>query len=418
MPNLTINKELEKLSNDIFEFNKVFADYSGVTFNTHAYNIVKKGIEELKKKAQSLPQTAAKSDFEKFVLRHIKSCLEVQEIYADYFSNPQTKHTIKEMIDKMLGDGTYDYAEKTVKDLPFRDQWEKIHSIKHLRLNIVRNDTPEARSLIEGMIPDFKKEMLTLGKQLGFIPQEYDFEFVLLPPFGNARSNFRIEVNRLELNPFSFVCLKEGNRYRIQPARAYLETAHELLGHGGHNQFSLQMPKCLQLGGMNIANLASKPIAEGLALDRENWGVEYLKKIKEKIKLDDEELKSVLIDNDIRVSESTWYPYYTVLKERELVEEGFNAKEYMREKGFPFYFYRDTRWLPQMHITQAVIELAYISGLKHLKNTRKRIKEELGEQFVTQNEALINKALATGNWAWDVYSDFVLWYLKEINRGK
>ncbi len=302
--------------------------------------------------------------------------------------------------------------------MPSKEQWERLRSTEHLRLNVVRNDTPEARQMIEAMVKAFKEEMLTMGKKLGFVPQDYDFEFILLPPFGNQRSNFHVDLNRLELNPNSFVCLKEDGKYRIQPAMAYIETAHELLGHGGHNQFSQSLPKCLGLGGMNIANLSTKSIAEGLASDREKWGVQHLTEIKEKIQLSDKELRAVLIDHDIKLAEFTWYPYYALLKERELVEKKFNAGAYMKKKNFPYYYRRDTRWLPQMHASQAVLEIAYITGYRHIQSVRKRIEKELGKKFAEKETVLINQALATGNWSWEVYSDFVLWYLHECVKEK
>lgn len=424
--NLKVSKEVEELSNEVFEFNKTFGDYSRLTYNPYAYELILKEIMKVKEKVLNLEKNnKSKTEFDKLVLKHIFSCITTQEMFADYFSNPKTKYSIIELIDKINGKGTYDYIENTVKEYPFKEQWDRAHSTKHIRLNVVRNDTPEARGMIESLIPNFKQEMLTLGKELGFIPDDYDFEFILLPPFGNPRSNFRIEVNRLELNPLSFICLKEGDNYRIQPAHAYLETAHELLGHGGHNQFSLMLPKCLHLGGMNIANLASKAVAEGIALDRENWGLEHVKKIKESIKLDDNELNAVLINHKIKVAESTWYPFYTILKERELVEKEvvkgekkkFNVQKYMKQKGFPYYFYRDTRWQSEMHITQAVMELGYIAGVRLVENVRKRIKKEFGEEFVNKEQVLINKTLAMGNWSWEVYEEFVIWYLKEA-KGK
>ena len=71
-----------------------------------------------------------------------------------------------------------------------------------------------------------------------------------------------------------------------------------------------------------------------------------------------------------------------------------------------------------MHPSQAVLEIAYIAGYRHIQAVRQRIEKEFGKTFAEKETVLINKALATGNWSWEVYGDFVLWYLQEWVKEK
>ena len=169
MVTLTVSKELQKLSDAIFEFNKLYGDYMRLTFNPHAYQETKKELEQQEKKAQAIK---TKNQFETFVLKHILSCLNVQKIFMEYFSNPETKYSVMDVLDAMHGPKTFEFIEQEVKNMPFKEQWERLRSTEHLRLNVVRNDTPEARQMIEGMVAAFKEEMLTMGKKLAFVPQE------------------------------------------------------------------------------------------------------------------------------------------------------------------------------------------------------------------------------------------------------
>ncbi|MBD3259790.1 hypothetical protein GF371_04135 [Candidatus Woesearchaeota archaeon] len=407
------NQDLVKLNGMFFQFTRMYADYANSIYNPHAFKVMMEAHNQILEFAQNI---RPEDEFDKLFLRHIMCGLNAQAVFADYFSNPETKYTIQEVIATMHGPGTLNLMEKNIKRMPFRKQWERIQLLNFLRPRFVRNDTPEARSMIEKMIPKFKKNILKLGVENGFIPKKYDFELVLLPPYGEERSNFRAELNRLELSSKSFLCIRDPAKYRIQPALAYLEASHELLGHGGHMQFSLQFPSTLHLGSFGVYHMANKCVTEGVAMDREKWGIEYIKENKDKLELSDAELKSVILNNEVRNAELAIYPHYSILKERELKEKGFDMQKYLKENGFPYFFWKDTRWQPAINIVQAMFELAYIAGDELVKNVRERIEKEFGAEFVALNQAHINEALASGCWAWEVYPDFVIWYLKNVKK--
>jgi len=407
------DQELMKLNDLFFQFTRMYADYANSIYNPFAFKLV---IEELKKIKEFANNLKPEQEFDKLFLRHIMCGISAQEIFADYFSNPETKYSIKDVITALHGPGTLELVEENIKRMPFRKQWERIQLLNFLRPRFVRNDTPEARGMIEKMIPKFKKNILKLGVENGFIPKKYDFELVLLPPYGEERSNFRAELNRLELSSKSFLCIRDPSKYRIQPALAYLEASHELLGHGGHMQFSLQFPTTLHLGSFSVYHMANKCVTEGVAMDREKWGMDYIKDNKEKLELSDAELKSVILNNEVRNAELAIYPHYAILKERERKEKGFDMQQYLKENGFPYFFWKDTRWQPVINIVQAMFELAYIAGDELVKKVRERIEKEFGVEYVALNQAFINEALASGCWAWEVYPDFVIWYLKNVKK--
>jgi len=113
------NPRLKRLDWEICSFNNYFSEcYPGPSDNF--YNWARKEIEHLKNLSKGIkPET----EFENLVLENINHSLEVQENFIDFLLSPSSQTSIRDVIDRTMGDNSYNTLEKVMQSYNWKEIW-------------------------------------------------------------------------------------------------------------------------------------------------------------------------------------------------------------------------------------------------------------------------------------------------------
>ncbi|MFH0837556.1 MAG: hypothetical protein V1870_05480, partial [Candidatus Aenigmatarchaeota archaeon] len=269
------NEQLRVADREIHDHNRFFniaATYGDQTFsNPYAYRMVSERIKQLK---GDIGRIEAGSEFDVLVRSHMLSTLDKQQICLEYFFNENSQYRIEDVVDAMRGTGAYKLLEETVAGINYEKHFTYHMKNSEIALLKIRCDREDVYNKIVKMIPRMKEVVLEYYKAVGFIPEECDINIVPTPSQG-GRSNWRSELNLVELDVHSFESLGCNDNIEIWPAFAYMVMFHEL-GHASHFIYSKEMPECLQMKGFNSVSGAAKSVSEGVADDRERIAMRFM----------------------------------------------------------------------------------------------------------------------------------------------
>lgn len=407
---IDLSPELKEIDKEVFEFQRLFGVYLNDSHNPYAYRFIKERISALRKKTDSIKPS---SRFEEFVLEHVAHGLEVQDKTSSFIMDTDSGYSTPQIVDIIHGDGMYGLLEDKVRNYDGKGMWQFHMLESESMLNSIDVDREKPQEEIRKLIPGIKKDILSYAVRHGFLPEGFDFEIEKIPANSKSdRSNWRHALKRVELGNGIFSCESVDGKIRINAASAYSAMFHEVIGHAAHQFYSQNMPLTLQFEGFNAINLVSGAVTEGLAVDRQNLSIPYLKENAERLGLNESDIEKE--STCLLLAIPSFSLIHSFMKEREIREKGFDVLEYARNLSLgsrASWFYTEK---PDLNFLQALLnEMKYFSGDALMKSARKRLSDKLGEDFMRDKEKKVNQAMSTGKWSWKAYSKFLDYALKE-----
>lgn len=407
------NQQLSEIDKEIVSFNKaygVFLHSLNKFPNMHAADEIIKKINEFKKRLSSIKNL---SEFDFLVVENSLENLEVQRIYADYFTRGDKENT-EQLFSKILGNKALDIIKENIKNLDYKALWEFYRAYEEYAYRQIPSDDESLRDQLKSILAELKKDVLEYGVKHFNIPSDYEFDLILGQPYSHD-TFFHPTTKRMEVSPGTFFIFRDHDGIKINSCYVIEALFHELIGHGRHEFNSRQLPLSVQDNAINLVVVTSHLHAEGVSQITRKDALDFMKKYKEKYNIQDDYIRQreLSVVSDMC---NSFFIFHQYLKLKNIENSSLNVEEeFMKltnNRGLFLRFEEDDR-SPQSCIKNST----YPIGISYMENLLSSLKKEFGEEFFKKNYALINQAIATGLWHFKVLPKFVKYFLKKVSSG-
>ena len=405
------NPQLKELDERTAEFYKLSHGYFGRLSNLYGRERYKEELSGILNEASGItPET----EFDSLVLRNIQSNLKLNDLTLDYLTNPHFELSVMDFFDKIAGKGVYRFLEERVKSPPWEKRWTSSERTRERDYARVSPFTEEAQTAAKLWIPRIKEDILNYGKAGGLLPQKFDITILLLPPKERSEWSSWNPVTRVfNLGSYGFDFFhREKEGVVAIPTKAYGTAFHEVLGHGAHQIHSEDMPLSLrftqQVGGIT----PTKSITEGVAINSEKKAYEFLRNRLNDLGISGEDVVLLQIDNELQEQSRFEYMYYSLLKDRELREKGFDAYEHLLDLTQNPVIARQFKENFKGGFEDMWEQIGHTLGPIHYGRMEKTVREMFGKYYPERERKKFNAAALTGVWSWEVYPDAVSYMLR------
>lgn len=397
------NSKLASLDKKVGNFYKLSARYFGLLANLHGRQIYKKELADLLKKSDKIN---SESEFDGLVLRNIQSNLKLNDLVIDYFSDHNFSLPVKEFFNKLAGKGTFEYLEERVKSPPWEKMWQHSEKRQETDYSRINSFTEEAQKSARKWLPRIKKDILDFGTSEGYLPQDFDMSILLIPSKeGTEWSSWNPKTNVFNLGSYGFEFFLKNRKILAIPTRAYITAFHEVLGHGAHQIHSEEMPCSLKFTGEVGSITPTKSITEGVAINAEKKGYDFLRQRLRELDLSEENVSLLEEEDDLDQHSKIVSIYYALIKDREVREKGFNGYEHVLEltkNPITARRFKDDFKGSFIDVWRII---GHTLGSLHYQRMIDKSKKELGEKCLISKE--FHKATLKGVWSREVYPDAV-----------
>ncbi|MAH03751.1 hypothetical protein CMI39_03115 [Candidatus Pacearchaeota archaeon] len=407
------NPQLKELDKKTAKFYKLSHRYLKNLVNLYGRDVYKAELSDILKKTDGItPET----EFDELVLRNIQSNLQLNNLTLDYFTDPNFSLSVREFFDKITGKGSYEFLEERVKSPPWEKRWKNVERTQERNYTKVSPFTEEAQTIAKTWIPRIKEDILTYGKAKNLLPKDFDMTLLLLPPKeGSEWSNWNSITRVFSLGSYGFDFFHRDKEGIIAiPTDAYRVAFHEVLGHGAHQIHSRDMPLSTrfteEVGGIT----PTKSITEGVAISSEKRAYEFLRNRLEDLGITKEDVDILQVDNELIDQTRLEMMYYSLIKDRELKEKGFDGYEHLLNLTKNPVIARAFKEDFKGSFEDLWGQIGHTLGPLHYQKMKDTIERKFGEEYLKKEKKKFNTATLTGVWSWEVYPDAVSYTLKEM----
>lgn len=404
--------ELKKLDKEVANFYKLTNLYFKGLSNLYGKRIYK---SELARLLNSADKIKPESEFDSLILKNMHSNLRLNDLVIDFVSVLDFPNSVEQFCDELFGEGTWSYLEEKTKLQPWEMKWK--YNVMYQARGFIRANpyTDEAKSAAKKWIPRIKKDILLYGKIKSYLTEDFNMSIFLLSPESGIGSSWNPSNNIFELSSYSFEFLKKEEKIIAVPTLAYLDAFHEVLGHAAHQIRSKNLARSLRLTGEISSISPTKSVIEGIAIHREEEGLSFLEKRLIEMELTQEDYELLKIRRELELQNQVERLYYTLIKEKELREKGFDGyKHLLRLTENPVIAESFKRDFKDTFI-DVWGSIGHALGRRHYGLMEQKLKEKFGEDYLEKNERKVHEATLQGAWSWEIYPDAVCYFLREEN---
>ncbi len=429
--------QLLKLNQRVFAFNCLFHSfYSGRVASTllnHAVfdRIVGDNLDLLNALRKG-PDTAY-TPFERLVHAHLRSNLEAQRAYLEYWFLAEIP-TIEELIGRIFGPEAVVWLEHAVETYDFSQEARLAVIESRVSAAMIESGLSLVRERIEEVLPILKEELVDFVIELGLLPATIRASAAVrelrisLKPAPDAGASYYTDSGLVEIGDEEFHAYLVRNRLVINPGRAVLSLAHECIGHAIQGLWSSPMPEALAGHDMNLWNLTSMPTVEGLGVLKESIGEQFLRARRgrlgfevldgslNRIRLRDDEVEYAVLANEVERLQHLLKTYgqYLALKQRDDPETDLSelfAERWGRHLARSRYRIREK--VPSHELVRPedtydfLYNLSYVVGPRFIERMQRQLREKHAKAWGSLNEMERDALLSAGAWAIDVYPEWL-----------
>jgi hypothetical protein len=402
------DENLRKLDTEVFEFNKKFGlvmHSLGNFPNIEAINDLVKEASEICRKIKEIKPSG---EFDRLVIENYLLNLEAQRAYIEYFSK-RDKENIDELIKIVLGKRAMGIILKEIESFNYKEYWDFYLAYQEYSYKSIPFDDETLREEFKKILFELKGDLLEYAEKRFNLPQDYEFDLVLGPPYIRT-SSFHPTTKRMEIAPSTFFAFKEEGKIKINLCYVIEVLFHEFLGHGRQEFNSRGMPLGIEDNSINTAVPTSHIHAEGVAKIAARESLDFMKKYKKKYFIEDDYIKQRELS--FKSDTGNFWVFYQYLKLKNLEDKKVDIEKIFVEKTKnygAFLLYVNSTESPLSFIKNA----CYSVGQVYLKEILDGLKKEMGAESFNKNASVINQAISTGMWNFNILPKFVRYYLKQ-----
>lgn len=160
------------------------------------------------------------------------------EALAGYITRDEAYDgTLRETLDAVHGDGTYDALQAAVEDRNWAAEYRSRKIMEEWSRKQV--DPKNHRGVLADELERLEALVEAYGKSEELIPEDFSYDSVPIPGERSAneqrpRPHWRAERQELHASPENLDAIKEDGDIIIDPTRTIFALFHELCGHGVH----------------------------------------------------------------------------------------------------------------------------------------------------------------------------------------
>lgn len=404
------NTELQELDKEVAQFYKLCARYLDSLHNLYARDIYNFEASQILRK---LEQIKPGSELDELIIKNTESNIRINNLVYDFITNPNFSLTIEDFLNKIAGPESFEYIQERMKSPPWKKRWKHTEITQERDLSSVNRFTDEAKEAAKIWIPKIKDDVITYGKQEGYLPEDFDMNIFLIPPKdGIEISNWNSFNNTLNLGFYGFRFLNKDGKVIAVPTNAYETAFHEVLGHASHQYFSRDLPASVKFTEEIGTITATKPITEGVALNRQKISHLYLRKRLDDLKLPIDDISALESEIELYHQNNAERIYCAMLNERASKDKEFDIYKHLLDLTNNHIVANSVKNSFKDRFVNIWGALGHTFGPLRYKDMEDIIKQRFGREYFDREHKKINQATATGVWSWEVYPDAVSYFLR------
>lgn len=435
------NEKLVRLDERTFQYNLRFWNFyqRRLTGKLVNYAVLDRVIDEnasLRLELGELPRTGL-APFETLVVRHLEANLDAQHQFLQYWFLGGIER-VEVLVERVFGPGALPLLKESFRAYDFHAEARLIELESAIKPALMVPGHRGVVRTINALLPLLVREVLEAGQAKGVVPRPdlltpEEIAVVLRTSRGARGAAWYEHSSTVELAEREFHVFRSAQRLFINPGWAMMTLAHELLGHAVNGACSTWMPLTLTGADQNLANLTSMPALEGFALEREQLGRHLVRERRGELAfevaasdvsrraLDDEELELSLLLNETEHLERVVRGYTAWLCLRHMDDPHFDPRAALAD-DWSGHLSRSRHPLvakapvdvipPSAEVVDFLYDLSYLLGPRLMSDTLGQVAATFGHEFLEREGRLVAHILATGTWAFPVFSDWVLFALE------
>lgn len=442
------NPQLLKLNQKVFEFNCLFRQFYVGRLESALLNyaVFDRIVGENLDLIHSLEETPRESyaPFERLVHAHLVSNVAAQRAYLEYWFLGEIP-TIEELVARIYGPEAIVWLDHQIETYNFAQEAKLAVLESRVSAAMIESGLSLVREQIEAILPFLKEELVNYAVERGLLPDEmHNSSFIKdlrisLKPSADMGAAYYTDSRLVEIGDHDFHAYLVRNRLVLNPGAAVMSLAHEVMGHALGGLWSSQMPEALSGNDMNLWNLTSMPVVEGMAVLKEEVGKDFLMKHQSKlgfeiqagnmnrIRLRDDEVTYSILANEVEALQNLMkcYASYLALKQRDHPETDISelfasrwGKHLERSK------YKIKEKVPAYESVRPedtydfLYSLSYVVGPQALVRMRQRVQENHKETWERMTEMERDAVLSAGAWALNVLPDWLDYAVSNFSTFK
>lgn len=431
------NPQLLKLNQKVFEFNCLFRQFymdrlESALLNYAVFDrIVGDNLDLIAALKQAPKETY--TPFEALVHAHLEANVAAQRAYLEYWFLNEIP-TIEELVARIYGPEAIVWLDHQIETYDFAQEAKLAVIESRVSAAMIESGLSLVREPIETILPYLKDELVNYAVERGLLPDEmHNSSFIKdlrisLKPSADMGAAYYTDSRLVEIGDHDFHAYLVRNRLVLNPGSAVMSLAHEILGHALGGLWSSQMPEALSGTDMNLWNLTSMPVVEGMAALKEAIGKDFLVQHQSKlgfeiqagninrIRLRDDEVTYSILANEVEALQNLMkcYASYLALKQRDHPETDLSelfASRWGRHLARSKYKIREK--VPSYESVRPedtydfLYSLAYVVGPEALVRMRQRVQENHKETWAQMSEMERDAVLSAGAWALNVLPEWL-----------
>lgn len=406
---MKLHNDLKKLDTQIAEFYKLTARFMRGVINKHGLKVYKSEVSRLQDKVNRIK---VKDDFPQLYIDNINSIIRIQNELVDFLTDIDYSMSTSEMWDKVAGQGAYKYLENMVRNSPWERRWSMSEVTQFRSYQQLSPYTQECQKAAVEWLPRIKEDILEFGKRQKYLTADFDFRIELNPPEGGSYSRWNSMTKVFTLGSYGFDFYPDNDGVRVDPSTAYALAFHEVIGHGGNQMHSEGLPMANSFTEEIASIIACKPVGEGIASNREYQSFRYLRDNMDRLRLTAEDVGIVVDFSELNHVSGCEVMLYSLAKERELREKGFDVYGYILELSKNPVLAKQVKLDFEQTIVHSWGQIGHVMGEFHYQKMMDHIRDVFGDKFIEENALLIHRATSTGCWSWEVYPRAVEYFIR------